>query len=178
MTVETVAGITAMQDLASRTGLALAEGTEPVTLVPLNGGVAALDQALARAARSSATRSAPPPARRPPSSATASAAARLDHAVIGARLGLPASSSPPPPKSSAPPRPPAALAPPHRPPTRDSMNMTLYRRAVESHFTIPASAKSDIRNSVSVHADPPGRRDARIGGGLAARPRGRNASTT
>ena len=48
VTVETVAGITAMQDLASRAGLSLAEGTEPVTLVPLNGGVGALDQALAR----------------------------------------------------------------------------------------------------------------------------------
>ena len=45
VTVETVAGITAMQDLASRAGLSLAEGTEPVTLVPLNGGVGALDQA-------------------------------------------------------------------------------------------------------------------------------------
>ena len=39
VTVETVAGITAMQDLASRAGISLAEGTEPVTLVPLNGGV-------------------------------------------------------------------------------------------------------------------------------------------
>ena len=48
VTVETVAGITAMQDLASRAGISLAEGTEPVTLVPLNGGVGALDQALAR----------------------------------------------------------------------------------------------------------------------------------
>ena len=48
VTVETVAGITAMQDLASRAGISLAEGTEPVTLVPLNGGVSALDQALAR----------------------------------------------------------------------------------------------------------------------------------
>ena len=47
VTVETVAGITAMQDLASRAGVSLAEGTEPVTLVPLNGGVSALDQALA-----------------------------------------------------------------------------------------------------------------------------------
>src|SRR5262249_56092304 len=45
VTIETVAGITAMQDLASRAGISLAEGTEPVTLVPLNGGVAALDQA-------------------------------------------------------------------------------------------------------------------------------------
>ena len=48
VTVQTVAGITAMQDLASRAGISLAEGTEPVTLVPLNGGIAALDQALAR----------------------------------------------------------------------------------------------------------------------------------
>jgi precorrin-4/cobalt-precorrin-4 C11-methyltransferase len=48
VTVETVAGITAMQDLASRAGLSLAEGTEPVTLVPLNGALSALDQALAR----------------------------------------------------------------------------------------------------------------------------------
>ena len=36
VTVETVAGITAMQDLASRAGISLAEGTELVTLVPLN----------------------------------------------------------------------------------------------------------------------------------------------
>ena len=48
VTVETVAGITAMQDLASRAGLSLAEGTEPVTLVPLNGGAGPLEQALAR----------------------------------------------------------------------------------------------------------------------------------
>ena len=48
VTVETVAGITAMQDLASRARVSLAEGTEPVTLVPLTGGVAALDDALAR----------------------------------------------------------------------------------------------------------------------------------
>jgi len=45
--VQTVAGITAMQDLASRAGISLAEGTEPVTLVPLNGGAAALEAALA-----------------------------------------------------------------------------------------------------------------------------------
>jgi len=37
VTVETVAGITAMQDLASRAGLSLVVGTEPVTLVPYNG---------------------------------------------------------------------------------------------------------------------------------------------
>jgi precorrin-2/cobalt-factor-2 C20-methyltransferase len=56
VTVETVAGITAMQDLASRAGLALAEGTEPVTLVPLNGGPGALDQALRRPKYATASR--------------------------------------------------------------------------------------------------------------------------
>ena len=78
VTVETVAGITAMQDLASRAGISLAEGTEPVTLVPLNGGVAALDQALARggtvvgykvgaaASPAPAAPPRPPPLRRPP----------------------------------------------------------------------------------------------------------------
>ena len=41
-------GITAMQDLAARAGISLAEGTEHVTLVPLNAGAAASDQALQR----------------------------------------------------------------------------------------------------------------------------------
>ena len=45
--VQTMAGITAMQDLASRAGISLAEGTEPVTLVPLNSGTAVLEAALA-----------------------------------------------------------------------------------------------------------------------------------
>jgi precorrin-4/cobalt-precorrin-4 C11-methyltransferase len=90
VTVETVAGITAMQDLASRAGLSLAEGTEPVTLVPLNGGVAALDQALARGGtvvgyKVGAT-AGPAPA---VLAGRLQAAGRLDAAVIGARLGLP-----------------------------------------------------------------------------------------
>ncbi|WP_433335215.1 precorrin-2 C(20)-methyltransferase [Spirillospora sp. CA-294931] len=37
--VETVPGITAMQDLAARSGTVLAEGAEPLALVPLTGGV-------------------------------------------------------------------------------------------------------------------------------------------
>ena len=90
VTVETVAGITAMQDLASRAGLSLAEGTEPVTLVPLNGGVAALDQALARGGtvvgyKVGAAASPAPAVLRD----RLQAAGRLDSAVIGARLGLP-----------------------------------------------------------------------------------------
>jgi precorrin-4/cobalt-precorrin-4 C11-methyltransferase len=87
--VETVAGITAMQDLASRAGLSLAEGTEPVTLVPLNGGVGALDAALARGGtvvgyKVGAAASPGPAILR----ARLEAAGRLDGAVIGARLGL------------------------------------------------------------------------------------------
>ena len=90
VTVETVAGITAMQDLASRAGISLAEGTEPVTLVPLNGGVSALDQALAGGGtvvgyKVGAAASPAPAVLRD----RLHAAGRLDGAVVGARLGLP-----------------------------------------------------------------------------------------
>ena len=90
VTVETVAGITAMQDLASRAGLSLAEGTEPVTLVPLNGGAGPLEQALARGGtvvgyKVGAAASPAPAVLRD----RLQAAGRLDSAVIGARLGLP-----------------------------------------------------------------------------------------
>ncbi|OON73996.1 precorrin-2 C(20)-methyltransferase [Streptomyces tsukubensis] len=44
--VATVPGITAMQDLAARAGAVLAEGTEPLTLVPVTAGSAALKDAL------------------------------------------------------------------------------------------------------------------------------------
>ena len=90
VTVETVAGITAMQDLASRAGISLAEGTEPVTLVPLNGALSALDQALAGGGtvvgyKVGAAASPAPAILRD----RLHAAGRLDGAVIGARLGLP-----------------------------------------------------------------------------------------
>ena len=115
--METVAGITAMQDLASRAGLSLAEGTEPVTLVPLNGGVAALDQALARGGtvvgyKVGAAASPAPAVLR----ARLQAAGRLDAAVIGARLGLAGELI----------APAADLLPPHRLPP-NSMRVTLYR---------------------------------------------------
>jgi len=89
VTVETVAGITAMQDLASRAGISLAEGTEPVVLVPLNGGADALDQALACGGtvvgyKVGAAASPAPAVLRD----LLHAAGRLDGAVIGARLGL------------------------------------------------------------------------------------------
>ncbi len=87
--VRTLAGITAMQDLASRAGISLAEGTEPVTLVPLNGGVSAVDQALASGGtvvgyKVGAAASPSPGVLRD----RLHAAGRLDGAVIGARLGL------------------------------------------------------------------------------------------
>lgn len=45
--METVPGITAMQDLAARSGAVLTEGTEPLTLVPVTAGAQALKDALA-----------------------------------------------------------------------------------------------------------------------------------
>ena len=44
--VATVPGITAMQDLAARSGAVLTEGTEPLTLVPVTAGSAVLKEAL------------------------------------------------------------------------------------------------------------------------------------
>ncbi|MGW1723967.1 precorrin-2 C(20)-methyltransferase [Streptomyces sp. NPDC002306] len=44
--VETVPGITAMQDLAARSGAVLTEGTEPLTLVPVTAGATVLKDAL------------------------------------------------------------------------------------------------------------------------------------
>ncbi|MFE6283787.1 precorrin-2 C(20)-methyltransferase [Streptomyces sp. NPDC057877] len=46
LVVETVPGITAMQDLAARSGAVLTEGTEPLTLVPVTAGSAVLKDAL------------------------------------------------------------------------------------------------------------------------------------
>ncbi|MFF6998701.1 precorrin-2 C(20)-methyltransferase [Streptomyces sp. NPDC008313] len=44
--IATVPGITAMQDLAARSGAVLTEGTEPLTLVPVTAGAAVLKEAL------------------------------------------------------------------------------------------------------------------------------------
>ncbi len=46
--VRTVPGITAMQDLAARTGIVLAEGAEPVVLMPYTAGDEVLREALDR----------------------------------------------------------------------------------------------------------------------------------
>jgi precorrin-2/cobalt-factor-2 C20-methyltransferase len=45
--IRTVPGITALQDLAARSGTVLCEGREPLTLLPMTAGVEALDAALA-----------------------------------------------------------------------------------------------------------------------------------
>ncbi|WP_190037684.1 precorrin-2 C(20)-methyltransferase [Streptomyces fructofermentans] len=84
--VETVPGITAMQDLAARSGAVLTEGTEPLTLVPVTAGAGVLKDALngpgtvvaykfGRLAREVA--------------AALRETGRLDDAVWGAALGLP-----------------------------------------------------------------------------------------
>jgi precorrin-4/cobalt-precorrin-4 C11-methyltransferase len=88
--IMTIPGITAMQDLASRAGISLAEGTEPVTLVPLNAGPDALGKALASGGavvgyKVGAAASPAPGVLRD----RLHAAGRLESAVIGARLGLP-----------------------------------------------------------------------------------------
>jgi len=45
--LSTVPGITAMQDLAARSGTVLCQGREPLTLMPITAGVEAFDAALA-----------------------------------------------------------------------------------------------------------------------------------
>jgi precorrin-4/cobalt-precorrin-4 C11-methyltransferase len=117
--VQTMAGITAMQDLASRAGISLAEGTEPVTLVPLNGGVGALEAALASGGavvgyKVGAAASPAPQTLRD----RLHQAGRLEDAVIGARLGLPGEIIAPAAEylAPAPPSAPSSTPPPASPP--------------------------------------------------------------
>jgi precorrin-4/cobalt-precorrin-4 C11-methyltransferase len=138
VTVETVAGITAMQDLASRAGISLAEGTEPVTLVPLNGGAAALDQALARGGtvvgyKVGAAASPPPHVLRD----RLHSAGRLDTAIIGARLGLPGERIAP--AASLLPTPPAhpTPAPAHEFNESDSLPNLLGRESLSTQSPAP-----------------------------------------
>ncbi len=88
--VETVPGITAMQDLAARSAAVLAEGDEPLTLLPLTASAGALADALNRpgtvVAYKLGAAAGPTPAE---VAALLAAAGRLDDAVAGARLGLP-----------------------------------------------------------------------------------------
>lgn len=83
--IETVAGITAMQDLASRAGSVLAEGAEPLTLLPATGGVDRLRRALATDATVVAYKFGRVT---PEVTAVLRDEGRLADAVYGTRLGL------------------------------------------------------------------------------------------
>ncbi|MDQ1030333.1 precorrin-2/cobalt-factor-2 C20-methyltransferase [Streptomyces umbrinus] len=84
--VETVPGITAMQDLAARSGAVLTEGTEPLTLVPVTAGAGALKDAL----NGPGTVVAYKFGRQAQEVAAAlRETGRLDDAVWGSALGLP-----------------------------------------------------------------------------------------
>jgi precorrin-2/cobalt-factor-2 C20-methyltransferase len=167
--VETVAGITAMQDLASRAGISLAEGTEPVMLVPLNRGVSALDRALACGGtvvgyKVGAAASPPPDVLRD----RLDAVGRLEGAVIGARLGLPGEliapaaeilAGPPPPATAPVPGPPPATAPGPPPATAPVPGPVPVRGSAPSCMDIP-----DIPYLSTLIV--PARRPASIGSGL------------
>jgi precorrin-2/cobalt-factor-2 C20-methyltransferase len=84
--VETVPGITAMQDLAARSGAVLAEGTESLTLLPLTRGAGGLRDALAGGDTVVAYKFGQVADE---VLAAVADAGRLDDAVYGARLGLP-----------------------------------------------------------------------------------------
>lgn len=83
--VQTVPGITAMQDLAARSGTVLCEGTEPLTLLPLTAGHEAFGLALAGGGTVVAYKGG-----RHLAAAREAVArhGRLDAAVYGAALGL------------------------------------------------------------------------------------------
>nr|WP_269204484.1 precorrin-2 C(20)-methyltransferase [Motilibacter deserti] len=84
--VETVPGITAMQDLAARSGTVLCEGTESLALLPLTAGLPAYEEALANFDTVVAYKGG----RHLPAVVEAlRTAGRLDQAVFGAALGLP-----------------------------------------------------------------------------------------
>lgn len=85
--VDTVPGITAMQDLAARTGISLCEGTESLALLPLTAGVAAFRAALDGHDTVVGYKGG---SRMAEVLDALAAAGRLDGAVYGAALGLPA----------------------------------------------------------------------------------------
>lgn len=84
--VRTVPGITAMQELAARSGTVLCEGTETLALFPLTAGIDAFGDALARfdtVVGYKGGRQLPRVVR------AIDDAGRIDGAVVGASLGLP-----------------------------------------------------------------------------------------
>jgi precorrin-2/cobalt-factor-2 C20-methyltransferase len=84
--VATVPGITAMQDLAARSGTVLLEHEEQLTLLPLTAGEQRLHEALAGDGTLVLYKGG---RRLPEVRAALAAAGRLEGAVFGARLGLP-----------------------------------------------------------------------------------------
>ena len=84
--VETVPGVTAMQDLAARSGTVLCEGTESLALLPLTAGVPAFEQALAHFDTVVAYKGG---RQMPAVLEVLRSAGRLDDAVFGSALGLP-----------------------------------------------------------------------------------------
>ena len=84
--VETVPGITAMQDLAARSGTVLCEGTESLALLPLTAGVAAFEEALTHFDSVVAYKGG---RHMPAVLDVLRRHGRLDGAVYGAALGLP-----------------------------------------------------------------------------------------
>jgi precorrin-2/cobalt-factor-2 C20-methyltransferase len=86
LTVTTVPGITAMQDLAARSGTVLCEGTETLALLPLTAGMPAFREALATHDTVVGYKSG---RHLPEVLAAVREAGRLDGAVHGACLGLP-----------------------------------------------------------------------------------------
>jgi precorrin-2/cobalt-factor-2 C20-methyltransferase len=86
LSVATVPGITAMQDLAARSGTVLCEGRETLALLPLTAGLAAFKEALARFDTVVGYKSG---SHLPGVLDAVRDAGRLDGAVHGASLGLP-----------------------------------------------------------------------------------------
>jgi precorrin-2/cobalt-factor-2 C20-methyltransferase len=86
LTVATVPGITAMQDLAARSGTVLCEGRETLALLPLTAGMEPFRAALASFDTVVGYKSG---SHLPEVLAAVRDAGRLDGAVHGASLGLP-----------------------------------------------------------------------------------------
>ena len=84
--VQTVPGITAMQDLAARSGTVLCEGTESLALLPLTAGVEAFEEALTHFDSVVAYKGG---RHMPAVLDVLRRHDRLDGAVYGAALGLP-----------------------------------------------------------------------------------------
>jgi len=84
--VDTVPGITAMQDLAARSGTVLCEGTESLALLPLTAGVEAFEEALTHFDSVVAYKGG---RHMPAVLEVLQRHGRLEGAVYGAALGLP-----------------------------------------------------------------------------------------